>query len=253
MPKYKVLVIDNILSNWKNPTVQNLYSQIIDIKYTSYRKVYGKYIAPFDTTDFFGTHVILLKKFNNEYVPLFTYKTVTSANCKKYGITFPGLALVKNDGTAPSIEAMKSLLDQCSRSHQDISYEAGWAIQNQFRKTHTSAGDAQKVRDLLFSIVVNHHREFKIPHMVACGVIKVKTDHVFKKMGMHPLCDNAIFKQSNVGNEEIQVLHTSKFSDYAYQQADEYKELWDEKVYIAEDSNYLPQEYTFINELKVAA
>ncbi len=229
--KPKIYVVNDILGNWQSELVRDFFQKIVSIKYGSYKKTYGPLIAPFDTSDFFGTHVILTDTVEGKEEIVFAYKTVTNRRCEDYGMTFPGLALVQKDGNKESQRAMRDILENSRLKNFDISYESSWALNPFYRKVNNYIHPEQ-IRDLLFASVVNFHIEYNIPEMIACGVLKVKTQNTFLKMGLNPLCEKSTFKQSNVANEPIIILHGQSFSKYALEVANRHEKLWEDKVCI---------------------
>lgn len=81
-------------------------------------------------------------------------------------------------------------------------------------------------------VIVKHHEEFNIPHMVTCGVVKVKTDQFFLKIGLTKLNENAHFIQKNLHNEEAVIFYNNSFSTIATAMGEKHKKLWEDKLVI---------------------
>ena len=84
---------------------------------------------------------------------------------------------------------------------------------------------------------MHYHREYKIPHIIGCGVLKLKTHLFFEKWGYQYVKHNGkildpILMSTRIKDRPIEVvlMHLEKFSEYALKTADRYQKLWEERI-----------------------
>jgi hypothetical protein len=228
--KYKVVIIDYPIEVLDNNLCANIFGKTLQMKHLGYKAIYGEKALPMDKSDFFSTHIIFCENKNDELIPITAYKSTSYDRCLFNNFEFPGLTLMKNDGHPSGIDILEDILSGTINPSR-ISYDSSWAHNLDYC---FNAGPEFKkcLREIIMMFIVNHHQEYNIPHMIACGVIKVKTDQFFLKVGLNKLNENAQFKQKNINNEEVIMFYTNEFSFEALSVAKKYKKIWDEKLVI---------------------
>ena len=224
----QVVVIEGLCSQWDNQEVRQLYCDMMAVKFQGYSSVYGENVISSDKADYFGTHLMVCQK-GDRLKPLFGYKSVTLNKCREYHLKFPALSLVGSDGEPECFEQLKNIIESAESRGESISFDYSWA-QDPSLKGNRSKEQAQLFRDLVMMLVVHHHFSYGIKHMLTCGVVKVKTDLFFDKMGLQKISDKSLFSQKDLNNEPVHIFHSDKFSNYAMAAAEGFQELWENRL-----------------------
>ncbi|MBD65841.1 MAG: hypothetical protein CME62_11585 [Halobacteriovoraceae bacterium] len=232
---YQIVIIENLKFHWHDPDIRQLYGDLMQIKIDGYGKTYGDNVISADKADFFGTHLMVCKK-GIRLKPVLGYKSVTTKQCLDFHLKFPGLKLVESDASKVCVKAFEKILANAAKGGREISFDYSWAQDPNIRNIRTPEV-VQFFRDITMGLGVLHHQEFQIDEMMTCGVIKVKTDLFFEKMGLRKVSFDSKFKQKDLNGDEVHIFHTDQFSDYAYQVAEKYRKLWDGKIVIGSQVN----------------
>ena len=224
----QIVVLEDLKHFWDVPEVRELYCEIMQVKFDGYGSVYGDNVISSDKADFFGTHLIVCQK-GIKLKPLFGYKSVTLDKCKEFHLKFPALSLVSNDGHSECLTKLEAILLEAQQMHETVSFDYSWAQTPNIKGIKTSEMK-NLFRDLVMTLVVNHHQDYNIDHMLTCGVVKVKTDLFFDRMGMDKISKKSLFVQRDLNDEAVHIFHARKFSDYAYEMASNYYDLWNNRL-----------------------
>jgi hypothetical protein len=234
----QIVVLEDLKDFWSDHDIRQLYCDTINIKLNGYGNVYGSNIISADKIDYFGTHLIICQK-GVRLKPLLAYKSVTLDKCEEFHAAFPCIPLVQTDGSEECLMELMNLINEAKNSNHQISFDYSWAQDPNIKSLRTPELK-QLFQDLTMLLGVKHHEDHHIDEMIACGSVKVKTDLFFQKMGLKPISDDSIFKQSSLNGDLAQIFHTNEFSKYALEVSVKYKDLWDSRiVYSAEKRHKL--------------
>lgn len=228
--KFKVVIIDYPILALADPLCSVLLGKIFKMKYLGYDATYNEKIIPIDKTDFFGTHIAFCEETEEGLEPIFAYRSVSLSRCMEYGIELPVLNMMKDDGHPSCIEDIQEIIRK-EKDPSTISYDSSWAQALNYRFSKKPE-IKETLREIMTSIIVMHHKEFNIPHMLTCGVVKVKTDRYFLNIGLNKLNENAHFIENGMTKEECVVFYTKEFSFEAQLLAKKYENLWNNKLVI---------------------
>jgi hypothetical protein len=228
--KFKVVVIDYPIYALGESSCAALLGKALKMKFDGYSHTYGDNILPMDKSDFFGTHIMLCEENEKDLMPIFAYKSVALDRCLKHGVEFPILTTIRSDGDSTCFEEINNIIKQAN-DPSAVSYDSAWA-QNLNYRFSNNPELKNVLREITMMMAVKHHEEFKIPHMITCGAVKVKTDQFFLSIGLNKVSKNSHFYQKNLNNEESVVFYNNIFSLDAYRMAKKYKDLWDSKLLI---------------------
>jgi len=226
--KLQIVVIEDLKDFWSNSDVRGLYSDLMQIKLDGYGSVYGENVISSDKADFFGTHLLICEK-GLRLRPLLGYKSVTVDKCAGFHMKFPARTLVEADGHEECLSELDGIIQNAESKDENISFDYSWAQCVELKKDR-SPETASLLRDLTMAVGVNHHNDYNIPHMLACGVVKVKTDQFFDKMGLNKISSKSLFPQKDLNGEPVHIFHSNRFSDYANTMADKYYDLWNNRL-----------------------
>lgn len=231
--RFKVVIIDYPVLCLDDPFVSSLLGRTLKMKYEGYASTYDDSVLPMDQTDFFATHLILCEEVYDKLIPVIAYKSISYERCLKHKVEFPALALMKTDGQLEAAKAVENLLLSVGDPHK-ISYEASCA-QNLSYRNSKEEGLKETIRELLTMMLVQHHHEFSIPHMLICGIPRVGTDLLLQKMGLSKINTYAEFKQSNLNKEPAVLLYREGFNNYAEAVAKKHIKIWDKRLFHSKD------------------
>jgi hypothetical protein len=240
---YRVVVIDYPVFVLDDQRCATVLGKTLQMKNLGYRSTYGENVLPMDKTDFFSTHIILCEEKKDELIPILAYKATPYDRCLYNNFEFPGLTLMKNDGHPSCVDKIHEILSSI-KDPSNISFDSSWAQNLEYR----FSGDSNlknELREITMMLIVKHHEEFNLAHMMTCGVVKVKTDQFFLKIGLDKLNENALFKQKSINNEDVVIFYNNSFSYEAVNMAKKHKNLWENKLMISG--------LGFIKEIKRAA
>lgn len=228
--KFKVVIIDYPIEVLDNDLCAIIFGKTLQMKHIGYKVTYGENVLPMDKSDFFSTHIIFCEDRGDQLIPIIAYKSTAYDRCLSYNFEFPALTLMKNDGHPSCVDKINNIL-QNVESPNMISFDSCWAQNLEYRFSPDS--ELKKcLREITMMFAVKHHKEFNIPHMMTCGVVKVKTDQFFLKIGLKQLNEHALFKQKNLNGEDVVIFYNNEFSFEALTMAKKYEKLWNEKLVI---------------------
>lgn len=222
----KVVVLDNPKATWESQETQSLFCKIIALKLSGYGASHSAQSLSIDTTDFIATHLLLCRTNTGGLEPIMGYKSISRKRCDDHSVGFPALTMLENsDGNTYSNKIIEIL-----NSSQEISYDSAWTILPPYRKKENIT---RKLKDIFTAMVVHHHKDFKIPQWLGCGVLRLKTDLFFSKMGAKQITPP--FRQRSLSGEPVVMMHLSEFSQSTLNTAAELKFLWDQKIIISNE------------------
>ncbi len=226
----QVIVLESPYDTLYSEEGKQLFSRLMELKIKGYTAIHGRGVMPFDTTDFIATHIIIANKSDPMNNILMSYKSTSFMACKKYNVPFPFLTLLKTSHKE-CLSEMENILLKCESKGEDLSYDTGWTINPEVR-------DNKKLQSFLKEIVpclvVHHHDFYKIPHWVTLGILKIKTDQYFFKMGAREISSHPILKHPYLHNTEARavIAENHQYSEFTMNMAKEFKFLWDQRITI---------------------
>lgn len=230
LKKFQVVVLDCPIFAMDDVFCAQMLGKSLKMKVDGYNATYSDQVLPLDKADFFGTHLIFCEKTETDLVPIFSYKAAPYDRCLKYNFEFPAITSVKNDAHPSCMEDILKIINSVSNPSL-ISFDSSWAQNLDYRFSDTP-GLKEKLREIMMMVIVKHHVDHNLPHMLTCGVSKVKTDQFFLRMGLKKLNENSHYNQQSMDNEELVIFHSTTFSDEAYSMADKYHELWESRLVV---------------------
>jgi hypothetical protein len=229
--KFRVVIIDYPIYALDNTECSEIFGKALSIKHAGYSLTYGENVLPMDKTDFFSTHIMLCEEVNDQLIPIIIYKATPYDRCLHYGIEFPGLSIVKADGHPDCVREIETILSNLDNPNM-ISFDSSWAQNPEYRFSKDSQLK-NCLKEITMMFAVKHHEEFRLPHMMTLGVVKVKTDKFFEQIGLKKLTGPSRFKLKSLNDSDVYIYHNNAFSDEALIMAEKYNELWKNKLVIS--------------------
>lgn len=228
--KFKMVIIDYPIYTLDNLLCATLFGKALKMKFEGYAFTYSDRVLPMDKSDFFGTHIIFCEDVDNTLIPIVACKSVSLDRCLKYNVEFPIISTIKYDSHPSCVGEINKIINDV-RDPALISYDSSWA-QNLNYRFSAKPEFKEMLREVMMMIIVMHHKEYKIPHMLTCGAVKVKTDQFFLSVGLKKLNEHSHFNQKNLNDEETVIFYTDSFSLEAHRMSKKHQDLWDQKLVI---------------------
>lgn len=227
----QVIVLESPYDCLDSADSQKLFASLMALKVKGYGKVHGENPLPFATCDFIGTHLIVADKRDPFGTLYMTYKSVSLEQCQRFNLEFPFLSILQKAKNDVCYQAMKQIVDESIEQQKAISYDTGWTIDPAVRE---DADLQAALKDILTTFVVNHHRDYEIPHWVTFGICKVKTDQFFLKMGLSEISSEPIISHPYLGHQPARAVIAKDhvYTEFTHQTASRYQTLWDTKMTI---------------------
>jgi hypothetical protein len=230
LKNFRVVIIDCPVFAFDDPFCTGLLGKALKMKLDGYSTTYGDRVLPFDKADFFGTHIMLCEIKGDEYVPVFAYKATPMDRCLKYHYDFPAFGIFENE-LHPSCLLRLNEIIKFAIDPSLVSFDSAWAQNLDYRFSH-DIELKENLREIMMMVIVKHHQDFNIPHMITAGAVKVKTDLFFLRMGLNMLNEHARFFEKKMENAEGVIFYNNTFSNEALDMAKKYQNLWDKRLTI---------------------
>ncbi|QDK36370.1 hypothetical protein [Bdellovibrio sp. NC01] len=234
LDQFQLLILESPFENWAEPSVQNAFAKMVELKKIGYGSCYSKGVLPVDTSDFFATHVLLcLPDQSGELQPVMGYKTITLDQCKQFNQNFPGLSLVQNAKAPQHTEVVKTIIGKCEREGGKLAYLGSWTADPAFKKgplTHINLKDA---------FVAFYHllyREQNVTDIVIGGTLRFKTEKLFAEIGHKPLSLNGEvlpnIEVAHLVKEPVLVMHSSFDKNVISLAERKWQSVWDRRALV---------------------
>lgn len=228
--RYQVVIIDYPIFCMDDPFCVEMLTKAFKMKIEGYNSTYTERVLPFDKADFFGTHIVFCEEIKNELVPIFAYKSSILARCLKHNFEFPAITSVKTDGHPSLVSDINRIIEKVNNPEL-IAFDSSWA-QNIDYRFNNDQDQKERIREIVMAMGVHHHREWNLPHFFCTGVVKVKTDKIFLRMGLKKLNEHAHHNEHFMDHTEMVIFYNDSFSEEALAAADKYEYLWKKKLVV---------------------
>lgn len=230
LKNYRVVIIDYPIYLLDDPFCSQVLGKAMKMKADGYSVTYSDRVLPFDKADFFGTHILFCEEMENSLTPVFAYKSTPYDRCLKHYYDFPAFSLMKNNLNPSCLVSLNKIIESAG-SPELVSFDSSWAQNLDYRFSQDKE-IKENLREIMMMVIVKHHEDFQIPHMITCGAVKVKTDQFFHRIGLKELNEHARFKEKGMDDAEGVIFYNNSFSEEAIRMADKHKDLWDKKLVI---------------------
>lgn len=246
---FKMVILKNpskIWSQTEDAEFRNLFYKIARLKLRGYEAEYPPGVLPIDTTDFIATHILICDMKPEGASPITGIKSTTLSQSQTHRLNFPALSLVQAAEAQPHIQAMIHLIQQCQKLNKELAYTGSWTINPETRKDRVLT---KEVTRMFYAAYVLYHMEYQINEIITGGTMRFKADHFFRSMGhdifsykgqpLPPIYVKHLF------GEQVQLLHLKAFTEEAKRSAEEFREMWSNRLEI--DIQSIIKRHTFKN------
>lgn len=238
--RLRVVLLESVYEQWDSPLVRQVFVEMMNLKLKGYAVEYPHGVLALDSSDFIGSHHLVCREEGRNLVPLMGYKSVTARRCEVHRLLFPALSLMRA-ARAPAHETLiEQRLKECHESNLDISYDSAWTILPQARKDKALTDE---LRGIMKAIHVLYHEEYRVPRIIAGGVLRFKVDQLYHYWGYQPFAlDGSILppiQNPSLFGESVQFFELNRFSRKAHDDAQEYASIWKERVVLDKNDGRL--------------
>ena len=235
---YKVKIIYNYSEIYENEECHNDFMKILKIKKLGYDLKHKGTYFPLDRDDFFGIHVLILNKDNDDII--FTFKVIPYSFCQKFtNITFPLLEYALDSKNSQAVNEIESFIREMKIKNQDFSYSGGWVMNPKYKHR----GLSKELRELYTGVHLMLHEQLNLKAMTGVGILEMGTLAFFKDSWGIEEFAIPYLNIKRMPNYHIALVyqHLDKVSFFKRKMAKQYRSLWNERT-----------EYKLLQERKVA-
>ncbi|MGZ3772289.1 MAG: hypothetical protein ACXVCY_00350 [Pseudobdellovibrionaceae bacterium] len=233
---FQLIIVDAPYENWDDPLVQNLFVKTIGLKNQGYGNNYEHKVMPVDTSDFFGTHILLCEKqLNGTLNPVMGFKSTTLKKCRDYNLGFPGLGLVQSAKMPLHCQAVENIMQSCDREKRGLAYYSSWTIDTKFKKKYYEK-NGRDLSDAFCVFYLGISREQKNSEVILGGTLRFRTEKIFEKLGHKPLSlsgqELPPIYVSHLAKEPVLVMHSTNFSDIDLESKEKWLKVWNDRIHL---------------------
>lgn len=227
----QVIILEKPYENLDTEFGRQMFSGLMALKIKGYLAIHNDGAMPVDTTDFIANHIIVTRKDDPANNILMCYKSTSYSDCQKFNIPFPFLQLLKNAAHPECSGEMEKILADCTKNEEEITYDTGWTICPSVRDDKELQG---ALKEMITMFAINHHRDYGVNHWVTLGILKVKTDQYFLKMGLEEISSRPIISHPYLHQTEARAVisKNANYSGYTHSTAKKYDNLWNSRMTI---------------------
>jgi len=231
----KIVVLDCPIDTWNEEQTRELFGAMVKLKLNGYGKEYRRGVLALDTSDFFGTHLMICDDQNGKLEPLCAYRSVTLDQCDLFRTTFPPLAIAKGAESEPHVRAVTEMMDEARREHKSIRYCAAYTIKPEARSNRELVSN---IKNVLLGLHVNFLRSSKTDISMLCGAVKFKVDQMFESWGYVALQQYGdrlpnFHQYSLYGAEAVMFsISANGFNEFARDMGQRYRLMWQHRLEI---------------------
>jgi hypothetical protein len=165
---FKFVVIRSPHELMEDELTRDLFPKLVQLKVEGYRKEYGNYVLPFDTSDFIATHLVLCEiQKDGSFIPVLAFKSVTLEMCDNYKIPFPILSMLEGNHKKTILGTIDRY--RATNSQSQLAYNGSFTILPRLRENKVLM---KYLWEITSSLLVNYYLEYQIPHVFALCVTK---------------------------------------------------------------------------------
>ena len=182
----KIATIESPIGIWENKELQKFMTPLIAMKMKGYEEGFAQkdLVAPLDTTDFIGNHVMVYMEQKEKIIPLLAYKNCSLKRCEQFNIPFPIVSSISLCNSEEHSKSLNDFLNEKSKQGQNIAYDCSLTI-NPIIKNDPEL--SYEVHSILFALGVLFKEENGIDISLMLANLKFQTNKTFKKMGAKPM------------------------------------------------------------------
>jgi hypothetical protein len=228
-PGLKLVVLENFSGIPDDPQARDIFMQMAALKIKGYGNMRGTGIIALDSTDFFGTHLLMGEAREGGGIRILGgYRSVRLSECQHFGMRFPTLAILESSGLREKVPEVQRILDSAVSRKIEISYDSSFTILPEARAV---PGLSRELRDLMTVLCIHYHADHGVPEWLTQGMVDFKVNEYLMWMGLTPL--TGIFPISTLKGAPAMALHFQRASEEALFVARRKRKFWDERLLLS--------------------
>lgn len=235
----KILVIDHPYRALGHPETQHLFGRLMGMKIAGYRAAYPFGVLPVDTYDFVASHILVcVPEGSDGWKPLGAGRVISEERCEAHRLPFPAQALLRDaqSDTSRHLQAVEEIVAAARSRMKRLDYHSSWTLSPALRDQPELR---RFVRDVMVSTLITRMVEDVEREHLLCGVLRMKTDELFKWVGYEPLKAGTevlpeILQRSLFG-EPVLMFHSTGVTAEAREMTQRFRALWEERQILAGD------------------
>lgn len=240
----RIVHLINPYEQWSDPLVRELFERTTTLKIKGYGRKYPSGVIPVDTTSWFCDHFLLCQESSNSRLqPVMGFQRVTLERSRKHYHSFPALALCKEADSPRHTAEVEKLISQFDSRPDKLSYTGCFTIDPDLRKDRDLIAEISRLMVALHYLF--HKEEGEEHEIIAVGIVRFKVDALLQNYGFFPLFESGIHDTlsiKHVAGEEGRFMRLQGFSQRLAELAEDFIQLWENRVVLARDLNQEGQE-----------
>lgn len=220
MKNFKIVILENPLTTWKNTRTRQIVNEIVSLKSEGYGRAFNDplLVIPLDVFEFVGNHILLYK----DDKLIMGYKNVSYHDCLKMNLDFPLNGPVRTGGSDEHRKAYHDFLKE--NGNKKISYDCHLTVSND---TSSDPETLYESLSILHALAVHYRFTENIDYTFMLGTYFAGTHKTFQKMGS-VIFEGlpAIHLSSYDKREALIMLCSRNFSKKTLELAQKYEYLW---------------------------
>lgn len=181
--KYRFVTVHRAYELMDYDLSRTIFPGIIDLKTKGYRQEYPKGVLPFDSSDFFATHLLLCDVTSEVPRPVLGFKSITLAACDEHNTAFPMLGMLeRSDDGANDKSVVQQILEEYrgAEATEKIAYNGSFTILPDLRQDRVLM---KHLWELSFSLLSNYYTDYGIEHVLAVCATKFSVNRRKEEFG----------------------------------------------------------------------
>lgn len=231
----QILEMSQACDNWSQADLQGMFCKMVSLKIQGFQAEYPHGVLAVDTTDFFATHLLVVRRNERgELEPLTGVKIVTLARTDLHRMNFPPLSLALAANEPAHAEAIRLEIERCRSEKRNAGYIGSWTIPPEIRTNQPRL--AVRLRTLMTTMVVRFCVEQGISPLFLGGTCRIGADRMSSYWGFRALQskgkDLPPIRVTHLLGEPVLLMSTERFSDEVQADIEPFREAWESRLII---------------------
>lgn len=174
--EYQVIVIRDFFQQiGEDQELASIIASWMKLKRTGYALKHGKKVLPVSTDDFFGIHIIVCDKSNNE--PVLTCKVIPLESCNDYLYKFPLYSIADGLYNSAENKIIENFVHKRVSSGKKLAYSGGWTMNPRYK----GLGLTDELKNIFTGLHYHVYNHFKLDTFTGFGAVELGTLDFFKQ------------------------------------------------------------------------
>ncbi len=194
---YKICVIEKPFEIGMCVVHKQFFGHLLALRMDGYSAVHGQGVVPIDPYDYFATNILLYKEISGNILPLACSRIVRYSDCVENNVDFLPFLLLDNERNKNTIREITQVVESKLEDGEDITFDSSFTVSPLFKYS----SESNQIIKHIIGAVFHWHRENGQNSFFASATLKVKTDRLFVRLGLHPVSNDSNYMLHSVNNE----------------------------------------------------